>query len=60
MITYTNLLILLGTWTACAFVLGVFVGRFIKVGSSDPVRRVEDFETRREQLRATFAGRRVH
>lgn len=56
----TEIAILAGVWLVLSFVLGYFVGRFIKVGSSDPVRRVEDFETRREQLRATFAGRRVH
>ena len=33
-----TLLILFGAWVACAFILGVFVGRFIRVGQTD--RRV--------------------
>lgn len=32
----TAIVILFGLWVVCAFVLGLFWGRFIKVGMTDP------------------------
>lgn len=47
----TEIAILLGVWIVASFALGVFVGRCIKVGSTEPpVKRVENFEERRQQF----------
>lgn len=54
----TVIAILFGLWLFCAFILGVFVGRFIKVGRTAPVRQPVEFERRRQELRAGL-GRAV-
>lgn len=52
--------VLLGAWILSSFVLGFFAGRFIKVGSYEPTRRVANCEALARRQQFSIAHRRIH